>query len=329
MYGIRQAVHLTKMIRSLPFYGFLLVAACHAPAHYPAGGYTYPDHLVAKDTNFYSFPIRNKISRSDSFRDALAFMSYRDLDEPNLSIKPMAQEVFRLTYQCALGPSPLIIVLTKDSIIVKQGTLTNEYFRLNEGVQLDSLEQQLVKLLDAYYPLDDTSIHHSLWRRRFLDSMGRRYPKLYDPGYYRSLLDKEFAHTKPLFTYKRKSIKTKKEDFDNFVTLLNSSGYWHLPITMPLVERRMDGWGYTLEANTQVQYNTVSDGSYGDDTSQFTKACQTLLDLAGLEKKITIFHDGTADTTSTKPIVEDVQLREVKEPDQSRKSKKPKKLHPN
>lgn len=281
------------MLRSLAFYGFLLITSCRAPTRYPAGGYPYPEHIADKDTNFYFYPIRNNIPRSDSFHDALAFMSYRDLDEPNLSIKPMAHEVFRLTYQPALGPGPLIIVLTKDSIVVKQGKLTDEYFRLNEGAQLDSLEQQLVKLLDAYYPLDDTSVHHSARRRHYLDSMGRRYPKLYDPTYYHFLLDKEFAHTTPLFTYTRTSCKTKQKDFDHFVAQLNASDYWHLPVTMPTLEAKFDGWGYTLEANTALQYNVVSDGSYGDNTTQFTKACQTLIDCAGLQKKIKIFYDST------------------------------------
>jgi hypothetical protein len=317
------------MTRSLPFYGFLLITACHSRDIFPAGGYPYPKHISDKDTNFYFYPIRNKISRSDSFHDALAFMSYRELSEPNLSIKPMAEDEFRLTYQPALGPGPLIIAITKDSIIVKQGSPTDEYMRLYEGIQLDTLEQRLVKLLDNNYPLDDTSAHHSPGRRHYLDSMGRRYPKLYDPVYYRFLLDKEFAHTKPLFTYTRKSIKTKQEDFDHFVALLNASGYWHLPITMPCPEAGFDGWGYTLEANTVLQYNNVSDASCGADTSQFTKACQSLIDFAGLEKKIKMFYGGPSDTTARKPIiVEDIKLEDVKEPNQP-KPKKLKTPHPN
>jgi hypothetical protein len=290
-----------NMIRSLPFYWILLITACHAPAHYPVGGYPYPEHVADKDTNFYFYPIRNKVPRSDSFHDALAFMSYRDLDEPNLSITPMAEDEFRLTYQPALGPGPLVIVLTKDSIIVKQGSLTDEYMRLYEGVQLDSLEQQLVKLLDYHYPLDDTSAHHSPRRRHYLDSMGRRYPGLYDPAYYRFLLDKEFAHTKALFTYTKKSIKTKQEDFDRFVTLVNASGYWHLPISMPCKDPPMDGWGYTLEANTSSKYNIVMAGSCEPDTSQFSKACQELVRYAGLGKEIHLVEDGKMDTISRTP----------------------------
>lgn len=317
------------MLRSLPFYWFLFITACHAPAHYPAGGYPYPEHVADNDTNFYFYPIRNKIPRTDSFHDALAFMSYRDLDEPNLSIIPMAEDEFRLTYQPALGPGPLVIVLTKDSIIAKQGSLTDEYIRLYEGVQLDSLEQQLVKLLDYNYPLDDTSVHHSPRRRHYLDSMGRRYPRLYDPAYYRFLLDKEFAHSKPLFTYTRKSIRINQEDYDHFVSLLNASGYWQLPISMPSLEAGFDGWGYTLEANTALQYNNVSDGNGGAETSQFARACQMLIDLAGLEKKIKIYYGGPADTAARKPVVvEDVQLEDVKEPKQP-KRKKLKTLHPN
>jgi hypothetical protein len=258
----------------------------------------------------------------------MVFMSYRDLNEPNISIRPMQQDEFRLTYQPALGPGPLIIVLTKDSIIVKQGTLTDEYMRLSEGLQLDTMEQKLVRLLDSNYPLDDTTVHHSPRKRHYLDSMGRCYPKLYDPAYYQSLLDKEFAHTKPLFAYTRKSIKTKQKDFDHFVALLNVSDYWHLPIPMPSLEATFDGWGYTLEANTTLQYNTVSDGSNGDNISQFTNACQTLIDLAGLKEKIKIFYGGKSDTTTGKPVVEDVQLEDVKEPKQS-KHKKIKTLHPN
>src|SRR5258708_2484405 len=58
--------------------------------------------------------------------------------EPNLSIRYLGQEEFRLTYKAALF-YPTIIVLTPRKIVVKHETKGLPYFPENENL-LDSLE---------------------------------------------------------------------------------------------------------------------------------------------------------------------------------------------
>lgn len=296
----------------------LTFAACGARTHYPAGGYPYPEHFTDKDTNFYFYPVRDKFSRQDSFRDATAYMSYRDLCEPNLSLKPMPNDIFRLSYQAALRDGPIIIILTRDSIVVKHGHHTEEWESLPDTSRLDPLDRQLVRILDDNYPLDDKQRRRSVWRQHYLDSMGHLHPQLYDPAYYRSLIDKEYPHSNLLFSYQRRSEKITSKDFDHLVQVINASGYWNLPIQIPCKSPPFDGWGYTLEANTAKQYNMVSSGSC-DVTGPFDRACQELINYAGLGKEIHLANDSKADTA--KIVVEPVQLEDIKEPPKRKPAK--------
>jgi hypothetical protein len=306
---------ITHMVRSLSFFALILLSACHLKSHYPSGGYPYPKHFAAKDTNFYFYPVRDKFSRSDSIRDAFAYISYREMDEPNLSLSPMPSAVFRLTYDEVMGHGPTVIVLTRDSLIVKLGHYTDEYYKLPDTSRLDTLERRLIKLLDRHYPLDkvstDTSMH-ARWRKHYLDSMGRRYPQLYDPQYYYTLMEKELAHSKPLFTYTRQSKKISDSDFHRFVNLLNASDFWHLPPECPCSDFN-DSWGFTLEANTATKYNMAEQCMCDADTTRFKYACQELIRLAGLDKKIHVYHDHpyTFHTIDAADLPPPVQMEDV------------------
>jgi hypothetical protein len=298
----------------------LLLTACHSRIAYPPGGYPYPEQVADKDTSFYYYPIRNKFPRLDSFRDAMVYESYRALDEPNLSLRPMPTDVFRFTYGTALGGGTTLVSLTPNEITVKIGKLTDEYLNLPDTGRLTPLERRLVHLLDRNYPLDDTSRHHSLPRQHYLDSMGRLYPQLYDPAYYLALEAKEYKHSKPIYTYTSKKIPITTATFDHLVKGFNDAGYWHLPHELPCQFPPMDGWGYSLEANTARQYNYVVAGSCDDKGRAFDSACQELVRYAGLEKMIHLIPDWRADTTRKPIVIEDVQLEDVKEP----KPQKPK-----
>jgi hypothetical protein len=292
------------MVRSLLFLTLLFFTACHYPARLPSSGYPYPKQVHASDTNFYFYPVRDKFSRSDSIRDAFAYISFREMDEPNLSLRPMPSEVYRLTYDHAFDDGPTIIILTRDSIVVKFGKITAQMANIPDTGRLDTLERRLVKFLDRHYPLDkpqtDTSLH-GRWRKHYLDSMGQRYPQLYDPTYYYSLMEKEFAHAKPLYTYTRKSKKISEAEFDSFVNDLNASDFWRRPLECSCVGEILDGWGFSLEANTAAQYNMVQDCMCIADTTRFKYACQELIRYAGLEKKIHVYSDHLHTYDTVKP----------------------------
>jgi hypothetical protein len=310
------------MRASLPF-AILVLTACHSQIHYPPGGYDYPLQLSARDTNYYHCPIRTKISRRDSLRNAWDYKTYRTLDEPNLSLKPMPADVFRLTYSEALDQEPVIITLTPDTITVKIAKATGYFDHFPDTSLLTPLERQLVTVLDRNYPIDD-STHHSTRKQHYLDSLGRLYPQLYNPACYDSLVRKELASLNPIFTYTTKKIPITRSDFIHLVTVINASGYWRLPPKLPCQYPPMDGWGYDLEANTAFKYNFVSAGSCEDSvTHPFTKACQQLVRYAGMDKRIHLYSELKSDTVKQPLIIEDVQLEDVKQELPKHKHRKP------
>ena len=264
----------------------LLLAACHSRMTYPPGGYPYPEHVSGKDTQFYRYPVKASMSRTDSMWDAKTYEDWQPFDEPNLSLRPMPTDVFRFIYGEALNRTIYILRMTPEEILVKIGTPTEVFEHLPDTSRLDTLERRLVNVLDRNYPLDEKRPNRSPRRQHYIDSMGQRYPRLYDPSYYIYLRNKEYPHSKPWYTFTTRTIKITSHDFDHWVDLINASGYWRLPYKMPCENPPFDGWGFSLEANTASRYNYVGAGSCDStDSSRFNKACQELVRYAGLDRK--------------------------------------------
>jgi len=231
----------------------------------------------------------------------------------------MPADVFRFVYGESLDPTIYIIRLMPTQMIIRIGAPTEFYPYQPDTNVLDPLERRLERILEYNYPIEDTSVHHSPRRRHFLDSMGRIYPQLYSPAYYMSVRKKEYPHDKPWYRFTMRTIPLKRGEFEHFVDLINKSGYWRLPIHLPS-EDVMDGSGYSLEANTAEQYNFVGTGGICQDTGRpFAKACQALVDFAGLRQKIYL-----VGTYSLK--VDTVQFQDVKH---EQKKHHPRRLRPN
>jgi hypothetical protein len=313
--------------RSAVFSLLLTLFACHSRLSYPPGGYPYPKNLSGKDTQLYRYPIKDKESRRDSMEDALFCADWRSIDEPNLSIRPMPADEFRFTFGCALDPTLYIIRVTPTQMTIRIGNPTDYLANLPDTNRLEPLDRRLAHILEFNYPIDDTTMHHH--RRHYLDSMGRLYPQLYDPAYYLTVRNKEFPHHKPWWTFTSRTIVLQPGEFERLVALINQSGYWKLPYDIPPQEDVTDGCGYSLEANTTKQYNFVSTGGACMDTGGFAKACQALVDFAGLQRKVRVAARNTSSSTDTTKtwIVDDVQLEDVKEPPHP--NPHPKKPHPN
>jgi hypothetical protein len=302
-------------MRHISFIPFLFLAACHSPIRYPPGGYDYPKQVTDRDTNYYYCPIRDKEPRRDSFRDAWAFKIFRAFDEPNLSLRPMATDVFRFTYSEALDPTPYLIILKPGEIVVKTGKPTDDFWRYPDTNRLTPLERMQAQVLDRNYPLNDKEIPRSERRQHRLDSLGKIYPQLYDAAFYYSLWEKEWTNAKPIWTYTTKTIKISQKVYDHLVSTINASGFWQLPVEMPCDDRPFDGYGFDLEANTRSKYNIVRAGCCDNiRRSPFANACQQLVHYAGLEEKIFLIPTNRTDTAKRPVIIqEDVQLEEVKE----------------
>ncbi|HEV3249853.1 MAG TPA: hypothetical protein VGZ71_02820 [Puia sp.] len=272
----------------------IFFAGCETKIKYPDGGFDYPKNVAVRDTNFYYYPLKNIESKREVFQDTYAYLFYRPFDEPNLSIKPQPNETFRLTYSTAFGNS-VIITLTKGLIIVKKGNPRSIYN--TDTSHLSETEKFHLRLLNHRFPIDSTNKRPIL--KHYLDSLVKLYPKLLDPAYYHKLYDKTIVRNTNKFIYPVTKISLTRQQFDSLILEINSSGFWEMPYKIECKEPPFDGDGFTFEANTKKKYKIVGVGGCPDDTSKFTKACQTLIDIAKMNKEINLVWSSKTRTVDT------------------------------
>jgi hypothetical protein len=234
--------------------------------------------------------------------------------EPNLSVRYIGQDEYRLDYGGGLF-YPTIIVLTPGTIVVKHETKGLPYPQENENL-LDSLERFHYHILRYRYPLDEYV--GSPKRKRYFDSLIKIYPQLLSPTYYQHLLKKATdSHAEP-FTYYERTYPITDSLYLYLVNLIDSSGYWTLPYTLDCKPENtvMDGDGFTLEANTRDRYNVVSRPRCAADSGlALSKACQQLVKYAHMDDSIHLCHvpDFSAEDTTKIILVQNVQLEGVSE----------------
>ena len=243
--------------------------------HYPNGGYDYPGTISPGDSNYYLYPIKNLIPRQDSFLFVDAHYLFQSFQEPNLSIKPSGEDIFRLTREGGLI-WPTVITITNKEIVVKQATSGSPYPERDEN-QLDSLERFHYYILERYFPLDEG--RYKAYNLDYIDSMIKLYPKLLDPKYYSYLREKAIVKSKQ-FVYTTKRINITGEKFKSIVDEIDSSRYWSLPFRNECETPPDDGFGYMLEANTKSKYNVAIYSLCPPDTSAFMKVCTELMKYA-------------------------------------------------
>ena len=241
---------------------------------YPDGGYEYPKKVEDLDTNNYFYPVRDVMSTKDSFFFAMYSRYWGQVyNEPNLSIKPLENEVFRLNYG-GFKDGEYVITLTETEITVKHSqeeALFPEY----DSTKLSVLERFHYETLRAYFPFQNEE--YSIPLKKRLDSLAKRHPQLLDFNYYRMLREKSDTFNRKPFEYLTSKIKISLKKYYEIVEQINSSGFWKMPYKSKCPELYADGYGFTLEANTPKKYNIVARSSCASDTSRFRKACQELI----------------------------------------------------
>lgn len=283
--------------------------SCKNSIHYPDGGYDYPKHIADKDTNFYYYPLKDIISKNDSLHYATAFLGFKNYNEPNLSLHPLPHDKFRLVYSPALG-GLYIISLNKNSIQIKKEIYHEE--TLYDESRLTQEEQKLLNIIGYNYPYDNLSKN----RKRYIDSLKTINPGVLTPAYYIYLSKKISNYIDPLKIYSTTTIRITDEDFKHLVTTINNSGYWKMPYFFNCEDASADGYGYSLEANTNHKYNFVSAAScssLSEQQTKFSKACQEIINYAHLKNEISVWFDGITDTVKNN-MVYDVPLEPIEKP---------------
>ena len=259
---------------------------------YPAGGYDFPKTITNKD--FYCYPLIDKISRRDSFNiandDAYFFHLF---NEQNISLKPSSKAMFRLAYQGVT--ISYVITLTEDEMILKTGN--GRYWRDLDFSKLNENEQKHYQILRRDFPLNESKpyrlpppppppdmLEEEIRRQKTYDSIVKNTPELLNPKYYEYLIKK--AAVKDSFSFSTKKIKISKDEFINFVNLLNQSGYWEVRYEPNCDKDYTEYYEYSLEANTGKKYNYVGNPGPCDSlTHKFFQARRELFKIANVEKE--------------------------------------------
>ena len=122
--------------------------------------------------------------------------------------------------------------------------------------------------------------------------MSKRFPELLNEDYYKKLTDKNIIINKA-FGYDSVRIRLSNREYQSVINEINESGYWSLPFEFKMSpDAGTDSGSFYLEANTKEKYKVVRIGRWDADVPlAFKKACQRLVDMAGLNKEISIYHE--------------------------------------
>lgn len=281
-----------SLIMKLSF--LISVIGCHHDKEpsvlIPEGGYDFPKTFTAKDTLIYIYPIKETIAPNDSFKVATytAFL-YKSFNEPNLSLSPAKNPVYRLIYQPGFTRYSAILTLRDQKIVVKE--LESGYaVPYTEKERLNAQELEHLHLFEMYFPID--RYVGQKWLRKYLDSLIKIYPNLLNPNYYRSLIIKASTYGTKAFTYKEREISLTKEKYNYFLNLINQSGYWKLrPFEINCIGEVTHPSGYILEAATQSKYNFVEYMECPNDTSSFAQAIDELVKYTKIKENEKRWHE--------------------------------------
>ena len=267
------------------------VTGCQSSVTYPAGGYAYIKDVADSDSDYYFLPIRKLIPRADSMAYDRTKYFFKSFDEPNISIKPADEDIFRLSIE-GYGVKATVIRLTEDVLIVKQPKPDNKasIYPVENTDQLTETERQHYYFLNKFFPFGKRN--YVAGRQLYIDSMIHSYPKLAYAAYYRYLIAKVADKTVAPFEYTSKKIPLTANQFKTIADAINASGYWNLPYQPALLEEAgTDGWGFCLETNTSKQYNFVA--CNGDlktaGTEHLKQACQQILRYAQITDEFKIW----------------------------------------
>ena len=261
-----------------------LLVSCQT-ADTPTEGYRYVPIVTGYDTNFYALPIKDHLNARDSFYVAMAVSQFKAFDEPNLSLRPQTEPVFRFYYE-GFAQKPVFITLLADRIVIKEGSQSIVEEEDQGLPQMSDEERQHYYLLGRRFPVTDTT--HSPQTRKYLDSMIRLYPQLRDPKYYAGLLRKSTTPTDPPFFYTIKTINITGAKYKELIDGFDRAGYWTMPPKSSCESATTDGYGFILEANMPAKYNWVNVYGCPGDTSAFTIACQQLINSAGMGAQLNL-----------------------------------------
>jgi len=272
----------------------ITATGCQVPIHYPEGGYDYP--TTVNDSSYYFYPIQKKFSRYDSLRISMWYHLYHAFNEPNLSLAPAKEDIFRIYFADSKSVTTMI-TLTKEEIVVKRQIGISDLYERDTN-RLNELERFHYRYIRYKYPLEGRYAPGTA-AKRVADSLIKLYPQLISPVYFKYLLEKLRKPENELeYTIVKKAIPY--DEYYRLVSFINSNGYWQMPAKIECDPYIIHPYSYILEANTKHKYNFVWSYSCPDDTTHFANICQEIIKAAGLDTSINlVWSDKGVDTTKS------------------------------
>lgn len=261
---------------------------------YPDGGYAYVKDVKPADTSHYFLPLRDSIPVEDSLLYVEGGFFFKSFHEKNLSIKYEGEDVFRLSIDGTLRS--IIIVIKERELILKQhvSDLPVSPYPEEDPSLLSEEERMYYYFLQKHFPY---TRRFSSPRRQYVDSMLKEHPFLRNPAYYRQLKEKATVKKGEPFLFTTTRLALPDSLFNRWVRSINGSGYWQLPFKNDCIEDISQVNVFILEANTSKKYNmAVCPTCYNSATQKLKKACQQILEYAGIDKDLVLWRPNQADS---------------------------------
>lgn len=260
---------------ALVFIVFLI--SCNTKIRHQYGGYDYPKNINNLDTSFSYYPIKDTVSPKDSFYIASNSSLYKLFDEPNLSLKPFKQTIFRLTYLTARGT--VIIITLKQGLLTKKEGLSDTVFSFDTS-KLTKLEKLLYFI---GYPLREFS--NNIRERKYNDSMIQLYPQMLSPQYHMMLRQKVFVRLNKPFNYAVENIALSNREYTSLIDEINLSGFETLKYSYECKLDFADGYTMILEANTENKYYVASTSGCTNENEALSNVCEKILSIFHPDKE--------------------------------------------
>lgn len=261
---------------------------CGADVSFPLGGYPYPKNINPSDTEFFSIQIKDSLDRRDSFHHAIhGWRILKSWNEPNLSLAPSGDVIFRLFYEGPLS-TPFVMTIFCDRIVLKIADSGYAY-PLEDVSRLSEIEKIHYQILKRRFPIDLNSITVD-WRRRYLDSMITLYPELQSPAYYKSILEKSFNYDSLPFKYSTYTLNITSEKYSHHIKKINKSGFWVMPILVEEGFAPTDGDGYIIEAHLPERYKVVQVVNSAQSAAKLAEGVREIIDIVKPKNRKLDFH---------------------------------------
>ena len=248
------------------------------------GAVKYLSKINADDSNYYCLPYKDSLNKKGQFNGYYDYIFYKRFGGQNLSLKPIEKETYRLIYSDTY--KSYSITINEDSIIISKSINHLGYYQ-TDSTKLSILERDHLRILQFNFPIEEKILDYPLRKQRLI-ILVKKYPKLLDEKYYHNILDKSMTIDGTDFKDEKTKFKISKTKFKNIVEVIDDLGYWKMPFNFSCPDAPMDGDGFSLEANTKNCYKFVGSSSCPSDNSNFPKICQKIIELAGLEKQISL-----------------------------------------